>query len=123
MLAFGTVADDHWLVARLRSDQTMDQPRPRPERRLAQPGREPACTSWCSSTCSRTAEPPECRYVHLIDEVLTDMAAKECDLVALVPPAGMEHVAAIASNLEKMPPKSTYFYPKLLTGMVLNPLK
>jgi uncharacterized protein (DUF1015 family) len=35
----------------------------------------------------------------------------------------MEHVEAIASNLEKMPPKSTYFYPKLLSGLVLNPLQ
>ena len=38
------------------------------------------------------------------------------------PPARMEHVEAIASDLETMPPKSTYFYPKLLTGLVLNPL-
>ncbi len=35
----------------------------------------------------------------------------------------MEHVESIASNLEKMPPKSTYFYPKLLSGLVLNPLR
>jgi uncharacterized protein (DUF1015 family) len=35
----------------------------------------------------------------------------------------MEHVEAIASNLETMPPKSTYFYPKLLTGLVLNPIR
>jgi uncharacterized protein (DUF1015 family) len=34
----------------------------------------------------------------------------------------MGHVEAIASGLETMPPKSTYFYPKLLTGLVLNPL-
>ena len=26
-------------------------------------------------------------------------------------------------GLETMPPKSTYFYPKLLTGLVLNPLR
>ncbi len=35
----------------------------------------------------------------------------------------MNHVESIASNLETMPPKSTYFYPKLLTGLVLNPLR
>ena len=64
-----------------------------------------------------------CRYVHLLDEVLADVAARGCDLACLVPPAGMEHVEAIASNLEKMPPKSTYFYPKLLSGLVLNPLR
>jgi uncharacterized protein (DUF1015 family) len=35
----------------------------------------------------------------------------------------MEHVEAIASKLEKMPPKSTYFYPKILTGLIFNPLR
>jgi uncharacterized protein (DUF1015 family) len=35
----------------------------------------------------------------------------------------MDHVAEIASGNEKMPPKSTYFYPKVLSGLVLNPLR
>jgi uncharacterized protein (DUF1015 family) len=35
----------------------------------------------------------------------------------------MEHVEAIASKLEKMPPKSTYFYPKILTGLIFNALR
>ena len=51
------------------------------------------------------------------------MAARGCDLACLVPPAQMSHVESIASNLETMPPKSTYFYPKLLTGLVLNPIR
>jgi uncharacterized protein (DUF1015 family) len=63
-----------------------------------------------------------CRYVHLLREVLDDVSARGCDLACLVPPARMEHVESIASGLETMPPKSTYFYPKLLTGLVLNPL-
>ena len=55
--------------------------------------------------------------------MLDSVHAKACDLACLVPPAGMDHVEEIASNLEKMPPKSTYFYPKLLSGLVLNPLR
>ena len=51
------------------------------------------------------------------------MAGRRCQLAALVPPASMRHVEQIAGNLEKMPPKSTYFYPKLLSGLVFNPLK
>ena len=66
---------------------------------------------------------PTCRYVHLLREVTDASAAKECQLAVLVPPATMEHVEQIAGNLEKMPPKSTYFYPKLLSGLVFNPLK
>jgi uncharacterized protein (DUF1015 family) len=44
-------------------------------------------------------------------------------LAVLVPPATMQHVAQIAGNLEKIPPKSTYFYPKVLSGLVFNSLK
>ena len=48
---------------------------------------------------------------------------RQCQLAVLVPPATMDHVEQIAGNLEKMPPKSTYFYPKLLSGLVFNSLK
>jgi uncharacterized protein (DUF1015 family) len=121
-LGFGTVADDRWLVARLRSDAAMDAlvPEHSPE--------------WRALGVSILHElvlkkllgdlgTASCRYVHLLDEVLQSTSARDCDLACLVPPAGMEHVEAIASNRETMPPKSTYFYPKLLTGMVLNPLR
>jgi len=53
------------------------------------------------------------------DEVV---AAKDCQVAFLVPPASMQHVEQIAGNLEKMPPKSTYFYPKLPSGLLFNPL-
>ncbi len=65
----------------------------------------------------------ECRYVHLLHEAADAAAARQGRLVALVPPATMRHVEEIAGNLEKMPPKSTYFYPKVLSGLVFNPLK
>ena len=70
-----------------------------------------------------TATPHCHRYVHLLREVTEATARKQCQLAVLVPPATMSHVGEIAGNLEKMPPKSTYFYPKLLSGLVFNPLK
>jgi uncharacterized protein (DUF1015 family) len=66
---------------------------------------------------------PTCRYVHLLAEVTEAFAGRSCGLAVLVPPATMDHVARIAGNLEKMPPKSTYFYPKLLSGLVFNSLR
>lgn len=122
VIGFGTVADGCWVTARLRSDAAMD--------RLA-PEHSPDWRSLGVSILHELvlkqvlgpAGTASCRYVHLLDEVLADMAGQGCDLACLVPPAGMEHVEAIASNLEKMPPKSTYFYPKLLSGLVLNPLR
>ncbi|MEW6115825.1 MAG: DUF1015 domain-containing protein [Nitrospirota bacterium] len=35
-------------------------------------------------------------------------------------PTGVEDVERVALSNLRMPPKSTYFYPKLLTGMVIN---
>lgn len=63
---------------------------------------------------------PAFKFVHLMDEVTAAMKNKSCQLACLVNPAGIDHVRSIASQLEKMPPKSTYFYPKLLTGLVFH---
>ncbi len=65
---------------------------------------------------------PACTYVHRLDEVTAAIRKKECQLGCLVAPATIQHVENIASNRETMPPKSTYFYPKLLTGMVFHAL-
>jgi uncharacterized protein (DUF1015 family) len=121
LLGFGTRADGHWVTARLRSDLAMD--------RLA-PEHSPDWRSLGVSVLHvlvldsllRPLGTPSCRYVHTIGEVVGAVATGSCDLACLVPPAKMEHVESIASGLETMPPKSTYFYPKLLTGLVLNPL-
>ena len=37
-------------------------------------------------------------------------------------PTPVEQVRAVAEAGETMPPKSTYFFPKLPTGIVFNPL-
>lgn len=38
-------------------------------------------------------------------------------------PAKVQQIMAIALNGEKMPPKTTYFYPKVLSGLVINKLE
>ncbi|MFQ6048415.1 MAG: DUF1015 domain-containing protein [Phycisphaerae bacterium] len=43
-------------------------------------------------------------------------------LAVLVQPTGMDQLRAVCEAGELMPPKSTYFYPKLATGLVINPL-
>jgi uncharacterized protein (DUF1015 family) len=49
--------------------------------------------------------------------------AGEAQAAILVRPTGLEQLAAVAMAGDVMPQKSTYFYPKLLTGMVFNPLE
>lgn len=69
-----------------------------------------------------SGSPPTCKYVHLLEEATEAVEKKSCQMAVLVPPASMRQVAQIAGNHEKMPPKSTYFYPKLLSGLVFNSL-
>jgi uncharacterized protein (DUF1015 family) len=40
------------------------------------------------------------------------------DLAFFLPPTSVEEVRDIAENSLYMPPKSTFFYPKILTGLV-----
>ena len=123
VLGFGTVADGRWIVARLRSDEAMDRLAPEHSPQWRALGVSILHVLVLGELLGSEAHNLSCRYVHLLREVLDEVAAGGCDLACLVPPAGMEQVETIASNLETMPPKSTYFYPKLLSGLVLNPLR
>ena len=76
--------------------------------------------------CLKRAYPdsnPTFKFPHILEEVIEAQQAKSCQLAVLVPPAEITHVQQIASKLEKMPPKSTFFFPKLLTGLVFNSLE
>lgn len=66
---------------------------------------------------------PSPSYVHLVDEVIEGLGSGEYPLAALVMPATVDHVRTVSLAGERMPPKSTYFYPKLLSGLVINPLE
>ncbi len=66
---------------------------------------------------------PRPEYVHLVDEVVQGLESGEYPLAALVMPATVEHIRVISQHGERMPAKSTYFYPKLLSGLVINPLE
>jgi uncharacterized protein (DUF1015 family) len=66
---------------------------------------------------------PKPSYVHLIDEVVEGLRTGEFALGALVMPASVADIREISSSGERMPAKSTYFYPKLLSGLVINPLE
>ena len=47
----------------------------------------------------------------------------EVTAAILVRPTPLDRMAEVASAADVMPQKSTYFYPKLLTGLVFNPLE
>jgi uncharacterized protein (DUF1015 family) len=43
------------------------------------------------------------------------------DAVLLLEPTPVASISAVARDGDVMPQKSTYFYPKALTGLVINP--
>ena len=51
------------------------------------------------------------------------VARGEAAAAILVRPTPLDQLAEVAGAGDVMPQKSTYFYPKLLTGMVFNPLE
>jgi uncharacterized protein (DUF1015 family) len=65
---------------------------------------------------------PKFQFVQRLDETTTALHKKSHQLGCLVAPATIGHVREIAAGRETMPPKSTYFYPKLLSGMVIHSL-
>ena len=59
-------------------------------------------------------------YTRSAAEALRAVRTGEADCAFLINPTRVEEIAAVAAAGEKMPQKSTYFYPKLVTGMVMN---
>lgn len=55
-----------------------------------------------------------------IRESLKKVRDGEFDAVFFLNPTKVEDVERVALAGQRMPPKSTYFYPKLLTGLVIN---
>ncbi len=58
-------------------------------------------------------------YTRSAEEAL-EAAKGAANCAFLLNPTRVEEIAAVAAAGEKMPQKSTYFYPKLITGMVMN---
>jgi uncharacterized protein (DUF1015 family) len=55
-------------------------------------------------------------------QALTAVASGEAHLALFQNAPRVEQVQAVAMAGERMPQKSTFFYPKLLSGLVINPL-
>jgi uncharacterized protein (DUF1015 family) len=59
------------------------------------------------------------RYTRDDGEAIQKVNSGEYQLALLLNATTIEEFKAIASNRERMPQKSTYFYPKLLSGLVI----
>jgi uncharacterized protein (DUF1015 family) len=59
-------------------------------------------------------------YIKDADEAIRRAETGEAELIFLMNPTKVSEVKEVAAAGERMPQKATYFYPKLLTGLVMH---
>lgn len=62
------------------------------------------------------------RYAHSLREVEQALPGGQCRLAVLMRPTPVRQIVAVADARESMPAKSTFFHPKLPSGLVVHPL-
>jgi hypothetical protein len=62
------------------------------------------------------------RYVHSLAEAEETVAAGACRLAVLTRATPPQQIVDVAEAGESMPAKSTFFHPKLPSGLVIHPL-
>lgn len=60
------------------------------------------------------------KYYKELNDELRDFESGKLQIAFLMNPTKVEQVVSVARAGEKMPQKSTFFYPKLMTGFVMN---
>ena len=61
-------------------------------------------------------------YVHSLAEAEAAVAAGACRLAVLMRATPVQQIVDVAEAGESMPAKSTFFHPKLPSGLVIHPL-
>jgi uncharacterized protein (DUF1015 family) len=61
-------------------------------------------------------------YAKSVPDALAQVDSGAFDVAFIQRPVPVEQVKAVAETDANMPPKSTYFFPKVMTGMVFNPV-
>ncbi len=60
------------------------------------------------------------RFVERTEKAFSEVASHGLDVAFFLNPAGMQDIKEVAEAGDKMPQKSTYFYPKPVTGLVFR---
>ncbi|MBQ7646361.1 MAG: DUF1015 family protein, partial [Clostridia bacterium] len=62
------------------------------------------------------------RYTRSFEEAVKSVKDGESSAAFILNPTKVREIKSVALASDKMPQKSTYFYPKLITGLVINQL-
>jgi len=71
-------------------------------------------------TCNDPQHEENFKFAHTDEEAVALVRSGKCDVAFLVNPTRIEQVHEVVSQGRLMPQKSTYFFPKLLSGLVIN---
>ncbi len=108
---------DNDCLVRIRPDGTAQALRPRPQAFAGVRDLDGSRLEHALQAC-----PHEVRYQHGVDEVVALLKSGAGDSAILIRPVTVEEIRRTAREHELMPPKSTFFTPKILTGVTLRPL-
>jgi|CXWL01.1.fsa_nt_gi uncharacterized protein (DUF1015 family) len=66
---------------------------------------------------------PKVEFVHSLADAKTELAAHPGAVAVLMRATPLRHIEAVADATESMPPKSTFFHPKIPSGILVHPLE
>jgi uncharacterized protein (DUF1015 family) len=66
---------------------------------------------------------PKVEFVHSLADAKTELKAHQDAVAVLMRATPLRHIAAVADASESMPPKSTFFHPKIPSGILIHPLE
>jgi uncharacterized protein (DUF1015 family) len=101
----------------LLADRTIAWLKPRPDAFIGVRQLDSALLEHALATTPHTVG-----YQHGIDEVYRELAANNATAAILIRPVSVSEIRRTATEGLLMPPKSTFFTPKLRTGLVMRPL-
>lgn len=66
---------------------------------------------------------PKVEFVHSLADARTELDAHPDAVAILMRGTPLRQIAAVADATESMPPKSTFFHPKIPSGLLIHPLE
>ncbi len=66
---------------------------------------------------------PKVEFVHSLEDARKELAVHKDAVAILMRATPLRHIAAVADASESMPPKSTFFHPKIPSGILIHPLE
>lgn len=109
--------NDEFAIALVSVDETVELFVPRPEADLGDRDLDGARLERAFRSIPHTVS-----YQHGVNNVVSAVKSAQASAGILIRPVPFDEIVRTAEKGDLMPPKSTFFTPKLLTGLVIRPM-